>query len=65
MICFLLLELCAAASLQIANTFQEGPPEQKVTYRELATKPMDAVTHTAFAELDLVLVEQKWSAKTM
>ena len=62
---FLLLEFCAFGSLCIANTFYDRPVEEMVTYRELATKPKDEITTSAFAELDFLLVEQAWSHKIL
>ena len=62
---FLLLEFCAAASLQIASTFFNQPSDKLVTYRELVTRPMDIITPSRFAQLDLVLIEQKWASKIL
>ena len=60
---FLLLEFCATSSLRIANTFFEQSSSEKVTYRELATKSMDPISPTTFAQLDYFLVEQRWAHK--
>ena len=62
---FLLLEFCACASVQIANTFVDLPLDKIVTYRELASKPMDAITPATFAQLDLVLIETKWKHRVI
>ena len=57
---FLMVEFCSSASLCIANTFFEKTLDKTVTYRELATQPMDEITTKTFAELDFLLVEEHW-----
>ena len=60
---FLLLEFCAGTSMCIANTFEKHPLDKIVTYRDLGVDPHQQITATTFAQLDLVLIEQKWKDK--
>ena len=57
----LLMEFCAAYNLQIANTLQDQSSDKLDTYRELSTQPMDEITSTSFAQLDLCLIEKSWT----
>jgi hypothetical protein len=49
----LLLEFCTDRGYCIANTFEERPPEQKVTFMEPGTHPMSTPSVSTFATLDL------------
>ena len=60
---FTLLEFCTATSTCIANTFFDHPLEKLVTFRSPGTKIHDTITATNFAQLDLVLIEEKWFEK--
>ena len=60
---FMLLEFCTVTSTCIANTFFDHPLEKLVTFRSPGTKVYDTITATNFAQLDLVLVEEKWFEK--
>ena len=60
---YLLVEFCSTTSTCIANTFLEHPLENLVTYKSLGTQAHDIVTPTNFAQLDLVLIETKWTDK--
>ena len=54
----LLLELCASDSLCVSNTFFDHSAENQVTFRNAGIPPMQHVTPTDFATLDLCLVPQ-------
>jgi len=56
----LLIEFCECHGYAVAQTFVQQSCEDKVTYHEPHTAPMDTITHTGFAMLDLVLVPQGW-----
>ena len=58
----LLIEHCSSLDLVVANTFINRPVEKRVTYYDLAAKPMDAIAHNKFAELDHVLTEKRWQS---
>ena len=60
---FMLLEFCSTTSTCIANTFFDHPLEKLVTYKSLGTQAHDVITPTEFAQLDVVLIEEKWSEK--
>ena len=60
---FMLLEFCTTTSTCVANTFFDHPPEKLVTYKSLGTEAHDMITPTNFAQLDLVLIEDKWFEK--
>ena len=62
---FMLTEFCATTSSCIANTFFEHPLEKLVTYKDLGTQSHDTITPTNFAQLDLVLIEEKWFDKVI
>ena len=52
----LLLELCVAADMSIANTFFDTPPNQRITYRNLGVEPMGTIiTPDKFSQIDHVL----------
>ena len=56
----LLIQFCSTTSTCIGNTFFDHPLDKLVTYRALGTQAHDTVTPTNFAQLDLVLIEEKW-----
>ena len=62
---YLLAELCISNDLLIANTFFDRFPENLVTYRELATQPMETISPSKFAQLNFVLCEQQWKHKVI
>ena len=57
---FLLIEFCSSTSTCIGNTFLDHPIENRITYRALGTQAHDVISPTNFAQLDLVLIEEKW-----
>ena len=61
----LLVEFCWTHSLQICNTFFENPDEAKVTFYAPGTAPMDEITASGFAVLDLLLVETGWATSVL
>lgn len=48
----LLVEFCFAHSTLIMNTYVEQPPENQVTYFDLAAHPLDDIDPRNFAVLD-------------
>ena len=52
----LLLELCVATGLCVANTFIENAVEKQITYHELWASPMEDISWKRFAQLDHVLI---------
>ena len=54
----LLVELCTAHDLAVANTFFDVPMPQLVTYRGLGVVPMSEVSGKNFAQLDFMLIPQ-------
>ena len=50
------MQTCVERSLVVGNTFQNQPAEQTVSYYEIGKSPLDIVTASAFAELDLALL---------
>ena len=52
----LLIEMCVALDLVIANTLQAADPQQQVTYYELGASPHSELTPNSFAVLDYILV---------
>ena len=63
----LLLELCTALDLCVANTFFENSVAQQVTYHELWATPVDALSYRNFAQLDLVILARLdlWKLQTI
>ena len=59
----LLLELCVACNLAVANTFKENPVHKLVTYYEIGRNPFLPITPHDFAQLDLLLVPTSMLAK--
>ena len=59
----LLIELCAEHALIVGNTLVVEPPERQVTYFDLSAAPMDSVSSTSFAQLDLFLLPQGWASR--
>ena len=61
----LLLELCFATGLCVANTFLQHEPEHQVTYHELWANPVSNITYKDFVQLDLVLTapEDLWKVR--
>ena len=61
---FLLIDLCKASNLIVANTWFTHPPGRQVTYREPHTKTLPATNSDwspqDFAQLDLCLTPQRW-----
>ncbi len=51
----LLIEMCSACGLQATNTFIDLPDDKLVTFRAPGTAPMDTVSPSKFAQLDLLL----------
>ena len=56
----LLLELCHAHDLAVANTFMEQPACQQVTVYNVGSSPVDELTATHFGQIDFVLVQRAW-----
>jgi len=56
----LLMEFCIGNGYAVAQTFFQQRAEDKVTYHELSTAPMDTISVQGFAVLDLLLVPQAW-----
>ena len=52
----LLLKLCVAAGLCVANTFLESDPEHQITYHDLWASPVADDSYKKIAQLDLVLI---------
>ena len=52
----LLLELCIACELCVANTYLQPEEEHQVTYHEIWQSPVETIRPSGFAQLDLMLV---------
>ena len=52
----LLYEFCLGLGLIIANTFLPGDDHARVTYFEVGARPLDAISPSTFAMLDLLLL---------
>ena len=59
----LLLELCVAHSLAVANTFTAVSDDATVTYRNHGVTPLALVTPSKFGQLDLLLAPHKSLSK--
>lgn len=57
---FMLLEFCTTTSTCISNICFEHPVGKLVTYKSLGTKTHDTITPTNVAQLDVVIIEEKW-----
>ena len=61
---FLLIDLCKANNLIVANTWFLHPPDRQVTYREPHTKILTDTNSDwspqDFAQFDLYLIPQRW-----
>ena len=53
-----LLECCVAHGLVVANTFFDHTDDNKVTYRDVGTRPLDNIAAGKFAQIDHVLCHQ-------
>ena len=53
----LLIEICHANSLMVANTFTPGPPEEKATFVEAGSTYLGNVSETGYNMLDLFLCD--------
>ena len=53
----LLVEFCESTSMVVANTFADVAIEEKMTYMEPGTRPMQEVSATRFNLLDLVVCD--------
>ena len=56
----LLLELCHAHDLAVANTFMEQPACRQVTVYNVGSSPVDELTAAHFGQIDFVLVQRAW-----
>ena len=56
----LLMELCTANNLVVANTCFDEPPEKQVTYYDLGAQPFSPMSPSNFAQLDLFLIPDAW-----
>ena len=54
----LVVQFCTDRSLMVANTMENAPPEQKVTFVEAGVGHMSAVSEATLNVLDLVLAER-------
>ena len=63
----LLLEMCVARGLCVANTFLENEAEHLVTYYDIGKNPVADITHQGFAQLDLMLcpLSELWQIKQL
>ena len=52
---FLMLELCEAHDLYLANTYHSHPDDEGVTYYEIGAKPGDHIVENRFAQIDFML----------
>jgi len=59
----LLMEFCIGHRYAVAHTFFPAADEEKVTYHEPGTAPMDRITPQGFSVLDLALVPVEWLEK--
>eukprot|EP00959_Pyramimonas_sp_CCMP1952_P141038 2951724-Pyramimonas_sp.AAC.1 len=56
----MLVEVCTALHMVLANTFLDRPDVQKMTYYDLWATPVSELTPQNFAEIDHLMVERKW-----
>ena len=56
----LLLELCHAHDLAVANTFMEQPACRQVTVYNVGSSPVDELTAAHSGQIDFVLVQRAW-----
>ena len=57
----LLIELCVAHGMIVANTFVNAPPEQQITYYEIGSSPHEDRNYRNFAQLDFILTPRRWA----